>query len=149
MDKTDSTPGTVYFAISITILFMVFWRADSPNDLVPIAVAAAMAMTWGDAFASLMGKRWGRRTYSIFKHKRSIEGSLAMFLFSLIAILLTLTILPGSQLSPATVMLFQGKILLYTVISALVATIAEAVAPAGTDNLSVPLVTAACLWLMI
>ena len=149
MDKTDSSPGTVYFALSITILFAWLWRTGSPDDRVPVAVAAVMAMTCGDALASLIGKRWGKRLFTVFKHRRSVEGSLAMFMGSLLAIGLTLWLLPGSALSPGSAGLLQSHKLLVILMSALLATIAEALSPAGTDNLSVPLLTAGFLWLWI
>lgn len=48
LDSSNTSPGTVYFAISVTLLFAVFWRPLS-FDQVPIAVAGLMVMTWGDA----------------------------------------------------------------------------------------------------
>jgi phytol kinase len=60
MDSEDSSPGTVYFAISVTLLFGLLWRPEGPVDSAPIAVAGIMAMTWGDALAALIGKRFGQ-----------------------------------------------------------------------------------------
>ena len=54
MDDEASSPGTVYFAFSITVLFILFWRTGSPLDRVPIAMAAVMTMTWGDALAHIV-----------------------------------------------------------------------------------------------
>src|SRR5262249_18379242 len=48
MDAADSPPGTVYFALAITLLFGLLWRPAGPLDRAPIAVAGAMALTWGD-----------------------------------------------------------------------------------------------------
>src|SRR5688572_28199027 len=39
MDAEDSTPGTVYFAIALTLLFGLLWRPDGPIDRAPFAVA--------------------------------------------------------------------------------------------------------------
>jgi phytol kinase len=149
MDKTDSTPGTVYFAISITVLFLWLWRSGSPDNKVHLAVAAVMAMTWGDAFASLVGKKWGIKTYEVFKHKRSWIGSSAMFLFSLVVIYLTFALLPGSELAPMIQSIPAEKIFLVSLAGAVVATISESVSPAGTDNLTVPLLTGFALWLLV
>lgn len=147
MDTERSTPGTVYFAFSITILFALFWRTGAQRDHVPIAAAATMAMTLGDAFASIVGQRYGRHTYSITGHRRSWEGTAAMAAVSLIGILLTLAFLPGSTLSPNSVSWGAGATLLLSLVGAGVATAAEAVSPAGTDNLSVPLFTGLALYL--
>jgi phytol kinase len=47
MDTEESTPGTVYFAFSITLLYALFWRTDGQSDRAVIATGAVMAMTWG------------------------------------------------------------------------------------------------------
>ncbi|AFY42353.1 diacylglycerol/polyprenol kinase family protein [Nostoc sp. PCC 7107] len=146
MDTEDSSPGTVYFAISVTLLFGLFWRPDDSVDHVPIAVAGIMAMTWGDALAALIGKRFGKHQYQIGSSVRSWEGSLAMFLASTTAIFLVLMFLPGSLISPLAVSVGAGKALLIALVSAGFATLVEAISPHGTDNLGVPLVTAGVIW---
>lgn len=148
MDATDATPGTVYFAISITVLFALFWRTGGLTDRVPIAAAGVMAMTLGDAFASIIGTRWGRHVYTLFGHPRSWEGTITMAMVSFVAILLTLRLLPGSALSPNSVVLAPGAALWYAVAGSLVAALAEGTAPAGTDNLTVPLLTGTTLYFL-
>jgi phytol kinase len=108
-----------------------------------------MAMTWGDALASIVGGRWGRRSYTIRGHQHTWEGSITMFVISLVAVALTLLVLPGSSLSPTTEPLAAGTALLSALVAAVVTTLAEAVAPAGTDNLSVPLLTGVTLYLLL
>ncbi len=147
MDTQDNSPGTIYFAISVTLLFLLFWRPATPVDNVPIAVAGVMAMTWGDALAALIGKRFGKHKYQIGQSIRSWEGSLAMFIASTIAIFLVLFLLPGSPLSQNAVVKFDiAKAILIALITATFATLAEATSPHGTDNLSVPIVTAGVVW---
>ncbi|MBN2390804.1 MAG: phosphatidate cytidylyltransferase [Anaerolineae bacterium] len=146
MDAVDSSPGTVYFAISITILFTSLWRTGGALDRVPIAAAAVMAMTWGDGLASIIGQRYGKSPYTTFGHSRSREGSTAMAIGAFVAIFLTLLWLPGSALSPNSMDLRLGSVLLLTLIGTTVATTAEAFSPAGTDNLSVPLLTGLVLF---
>jgi dolichol kinase len=72
-----------------------------------------------------------------------------MFLASFVAILITLLVLPGSSLSPTTAPLAAGTAVFSALAAAVVATLAEGVAPAGTDNLSVPLLTATTLYLLL
>jgi dolichol kinase len=141
VDAPDSTPGTVYFALSITLLFLIFWRTNSPDDRGYIAAAGTMAMTWGDALAAIVGKRWGRHHYQIGRGRRSFEGSAAMFAASFVAMLLTLLLTPGSALSPQSVPIGFNAALIASLVAALAATIAEGVSPHGTDNLSVPLLS--------
>ncbi|HGY56180.1 MAG TPA: phosphatidate cytidylyltransferase [Caldithrix abyssi] len=149
MDEEESTPGTVYFAISITLLFILFWETNGQPDYVFVAVAGVMAMTWGDAFASLIGKAFGKKTYTVFGHTRTWEGSLTMFAVSYLAIGITMQFLPGSELSPLSVDLTGLNIWAVALPAALVATLAEAFAPEGTDNLSVPLFTALVIRLFV
>lgn len=146
MDAPDSSPGTVYFALSVTLLFLAFWRTGTPDDRGYLAAAGTMAMTWGDALAAIVGRRFGRRRYSVAGGTRTIEGSVAMFGASLVAMLLTILLVPGSPLGPLTPPLGAGTALLAALAAALAATVAEALSPAGTDNLSVPLVAAAVVF---
>jgi phytol kinase len=149
MDTEDSSPGTVYFAMSVTLLFGLSWRPDGLIDRVPIAVAGVMAMTWGDALAALIGRRFGKHKYQVGNSVRSWEGSLAMFMASTTAIFLVLLLLPGSSLSPLGVSFGIDRILLAAVLSGALATLAEGISPHGTDNLSVPLVAAGVVWLVM
>ena len=146
MDAADASPGTVYFALSITVLFVLLWRVQGPVDRVPIAAAAVMAMTWGDGLASIIGQSVGRRTYTVLGHTRSWEGTAAMGVASYASILTTVLLLSNSAWSPFSASVVLSKGLLAAVIGALVATTAEGLSPAGTDNLSVPLLTAAAFY---
>jgi phytol kinase len=149
MDTVDATPGTVYFALSITILYASFWRPERSTDGAAAATAAVMAMTWGDALASIIGSIWGRRPYTIWGHRRTWEGSAGMLLVTSAVVALTLLLLPGSSLSPNTAAMPVQKVLAMAMLAAVVATGAEGLSPAGTDNLSVPLLTGLTLWLLL
>jgi phytol kinase len=125
--------GTVYFPISFTVIICLFW--ERPNLL----VASLMPMTWGDALAAILGRRYGQRKYSVLGFTRSVEGSLTMFLFSWLSTFLALLLLPplGWQAS-----------LLYSLAVAIFATLVEALSPWHIDNLTVPLLSAALLYLI-
>ncbi len=149
MDTEESTPGTVYFAFSITVLFLLFWRTDTLIDRLQIAVAATMAMTLGDAFAAIVGQAWGKHIYHVFGNKKSLIGSASMFVCALIGIFVSLFFVPGTVLSPNSAVLSLSTTLSYSLLAAIVATAAEAVSPSGTDNLSVPLLTGIFLYVLI
>jgi len=149
VDEKDSSPGTVYFAFAITVLFGMFWRTGIAADQVHLAVGAVMAMTWGDGLASLIGKIWGKRKYTFFKHTRTLEGSAAMFFAAFLGIWFSLSYLPGSGLSPLSLPFDPGLIIGISALAAFVGTLAEAVSPAGTDNLSVPFSVVIILWLLL
>jgi phytol kinase len=105
----------------------------------PAVIAAGlMPMTWGDAFAAILGRRWGRHRYAIGGSTRSLEGSAAMFLFSLASTFLVLWGF-GTPLATAG---------LDALIVAVVATVVEAISIKGLDNITVPLLSALTLWLL-
>ncbi len=131
MTSSDrSNLGTVYFPISFVIIIWLFW--DRPALL----VASLMPLTWGDALAAVMGRQFGRRHYTILGATRSLEGSLVMFCASALATGLALALLGAD--SPVSI----------TLITALGATLAEAVSPWGLDNLTIPAAAAALLALL-
>lgn len=142
VDTDDSSPGTIYFALSVALLFGIFWRTNTPRDRSAIAAAGVMAMTWGDALASIIGRRWGRHRYTIWGDTRSFEGSATLLLTSATAIFLTLRLVPGSTLSPQSHPLHLQSCITGALAGSLTATLAEAVSPSGSDNLSVPILAA-------
>ena len=77
-----STPGTVYYAIAITLLFAVslIW----PETLIPGGVAT-FCLSFGDGFAALFGEFFGKKSPKITKTK-SLVGSAACVVFSVIGI---------------------------------------------------------------
>jgi phytol kinase len=148
MDTSESTPGTVYFALSTSLLFGLLWRTGGAPDRAPVAAAAVMAMTLGDAAASLVGQRWGSHTYRFLGHQRSWEGTATMGVVSLLSIGATLLALPGSALSPASVPWTMWGAAVIAACGSAVATSAEALSPVGTDNLSVPLLSALAMYVV-
>ena len=125
--------GTVYFPVSFAIIICLFWARPH------LLVASLMPMTWGDALAAILGRRYGQRKYGVLGFTRSVEGSLAMFLFSWLSTFLALLLL--SPLGWQTSML-------YSLAVAVFATLVEALSPWHVDNLTVPLLSAALLYLM-
>jgi phytol kinase len=128
--------GTIYFPISFTALIWLLW--DRPHLL----VASLMPMTWGDALAAVVGRRIGRRRYTVAGSTRSLEGSAVMFLVSWVA-----TLVPLMLLAPEPIAL--GAAIGAAAATALGAMIVEAVSPWGIDNLTVPAVSALVLVLTL
>jgi len=126
--------GTIYFPISFAALIWLLW--DRPHLL----VAGLMPMTWGDALAAVLGRRFGRRCYAVLGSTRSLEGSAVMFLVGWVATLVPLLLL--GSVSPLTAVWIAAA-------TALGAAIIEAVSPWGIDNLTVPAVSALVLVLLL
>lgn len=117
--------GTVYFPIAFVAIILLFFDVSKP-----FMVAALMPLTWGDAFAAIIGQRFGRRRYALFDadSQRSLEGSAAMFVFSFVSVALTFIVFGAPP----------DVVAAFAMVMALFATIAEAISPAGLDNLVIP-----------
>jgi len=133
--KNRSNLGTVYFPIAFSLIILLLW--EDPNLL----VASLMPLTWGDAMAAILGKAYGQIEYTIFNQVRSVEGSVSMFLFSLISTVGALWLLPPNIAG------WQNLGLAFT--TALAATLTEAISPWGLDNLTIPAVSSLILYFLL
>jgi len=134
-----SNLGTIYFPIAFAVIIYCFWGMPVPM------VATMMPMTWGDAQAAMIGRRYGFHRYTVFGQTRSVEGSVAMLLWSWIPTSLALFIMPLAlglpSISPLLALIYGGA-------TALVCTLVEALSPWGIDNLTVPLAAMFVLYLL-
>jgi dolichol kinase len=90
-----------------------------------------MPLTWGDGLAPVVGRAYGRNTYVVFGHTRSLQGSLAFFVMGGFFTWLALWLVPGPpEISPLTALAPALAILAAT-------TVTEAVSPWGLDNITV------------
>ena len=138
METSDKTNlGTVYFPIAFVVVILLTFDVSKA-----MMVAALMPMTWGDAFAAIIGKRWGRRKYTIAGATRSIEGSIAMFVFSFVSVFIVL--LAMEQLAGSDVL----WAVIFALVTAAAATLVESISVRGLDNLTVPAASLLALWLL-
>ncbi len=119
--------GTVYYALSTLFLTYVSFQ---PGSSLMIGGVGLFVMGYGDGFAAFIGRKWGKHPFQIFQAKKSLEGSVTMFVVSFAVLYAYLTYASGSV-----------SIMLCLTI-ALVATLVEAISPWGLDNILVPLITA-------
>ena len=110
--------GASYVFIASTITIILF-----PET---IAIAALMIMSISDTFAAIIGRTYG----SIIIGRKSLEGSTSFLITSL-----------------AIVLLFPELKIFISIISVLIATIAELYTPI-TDNLSIPIAFAGTYMLL-
>ena len=128
--------GLVFYAISYTLLAIFF--ASQPY----IVAAGILPMAYGDSAGSLVGERYGKRTYNLVARK-SVEGSIAMFCGSLLS--LTIGMIFFSNFYP----LHVSSVILAIVATAIVTTLAESISPRGVDNITVPILGALTFVLMV
>ncbi len=133
------TLGTIYFPIAFGALVYYYWSQPV------LMVASMMPLTWGDAMAAVIGQRYGHYRYTIWKRTRSLEGSLAMLLFSWMATSLALFVMPYLLGKPLINWMLA---LIYGGVVALVCTVVEAFTPWDLDNLTIAAAAALVLHLL-
>lgn len=120
------TWGELYFALAVGLI--TFITHDEW-----IYMAALFQMSLADGFAAVMGVRYGKQSYLVFSHRKSVIGSLTFFAVSL-AILFCYAQLAGVNLA-----------LGFMIGVAVTAAVIENLGVAGLDNLLVPLLVAVLL----
>lgn len=122
--------GLIFYSVSYTLLALFF--SSKPQ----VMAAGVLPMAYGDAAASAVGEKWGRRRYKILSSK-SLEGSTAMLITTLISLMISSAYF---SLFKSTSSIKDGSLIFPIV--AIVASIVEGLSPSGFDNLTVPLITA-------
>ena len=131
--------GTVYYAISLLILVIVSFGVYKEPSL---GLIPNLVMAYGDGLAGLLGRMIKSKRYKLSDTKKSVAGSITMFVIS--------TLLIGGYL------LYWHKEIfwatphwpLVAVLIGFAITAIEAISEKGTDNITVPLGTL-CMLLLI
>jgi len=80
-DVERKSYGTLFYCLSLFILIYLFWDKD-PYAL----ISGFFIMTLGDGLAGLIGKSFNSKRWIFFKQKKSLFGTITMFLTSLIVV---------------------------------------------------------------
>ena len=133
-DGSKNDLGTVYFALSLLILALITFKN---TEFSYIGALGILVMGYGDGLAAIIGVKYGKHKFKVFGNEKSLEGSLAMFVFSfVVSVSLLYTFNPIN-------------VILFSLIVAILSTILEAFSPYGLDNLTVPLGTSLIYYLLI
>ena len=115
--------GLVYYPISLLILVVLYSMGNISSSSM---ICGVLIMGWGDGFAALIGYRWGKHSYVIYKkYKKSIEGTVAMTIVSF-----------------AIAFFFGGLSFADALLVAIVSSALENITPLGFDNITVPIASA-------
>jgi len=125
-DVERKSYGTLFYCLSLFILIFLFWDKD-PYAL----ITGFFIMTFGDGLAGLIGKSFNSKNWIFFKQKKSLFGTLTMFLSSLIVV----CAIGYAQ---------QNSFNLNYFTIAFIATFLEQFSILGIDNLIVPISSALC-----
>lgn len=141
MHGERNTYGTIFYPLSFLILVLFAWQ-----DYKLIIIISMMILAVGDALAAIVGQSLPKtHKYLLITEQKTIEGSFTMFVTSTFIIFLVLQLNPlHSHFSTQT----SPYILWIAIITAAISTGTEALSTKGSDNLSVPLLSAIILYFM-
>ncbi len=80
-DVERKSYGTLFYCLSLFFLIYLFWDKD-PYAL----ITGFFTMTFGDGLAGLIGKSFNSKSWIVFKQKKSLFGTITMFLTSLLVV---------------------------------------------------------------
>jgi len=123
-DVERKSYGTLFYCLSLFLLIYLFWEKD-PYSL----IAGFFIMTFGDGLAGLIGKTFNSKSWILFEQKKSLFGTITMFLTSLIVVA-----------SLGYIQDFSFNLSYFTI--AFIATFLEQFSILGIDNLIVPITSA-------
>ncbi len=118
------TRGSEYYPLAVFLAYVLAYGRPW------LYFASVLTLAVADAFAALIGGRYGRIRYRVEEDEKSLEGSLAFLGIAFAAISLPALLMTGC---PAATCLLSASLV------ALLVTGFEAVSLRGSDNLFVPL----------
>ena len=125
-DVERKSYGTLFYCLSLFILISLFWNKD-PLSL----ITGFFIMTFGDGLAGLIGKSFNSSSWIFLKQRKSLLGTVAMFITSLTVV--------------CTIGYIQQNSFYYSYFTiAFIATILEQFSVLGIDNFIVPISSALC-----
>jgi len=146
-EKVGYLQGPFHYCLSITILITIFVMF-APDQLY-FPIAGILLMIISDTLASIIGKKYGKRKINIpwVKTTRSLEGSLAFFISGFFLCLFAFTFI--GVINPTTPGHLTLEVaLLYSLITSALATIIELFSPSTWDDLTIPIATVVCVFLL-
>ena len=145
-DPRELLKGTLYYAVVMGLL-AIFWfyvPTSGLGDANPAGFIIIGCLAGGDGLADIIGRRFGGdKKFGLFKAEKTIAGSVAMFLGS---VLFSIGLVAVYSLEVST---FSLSVLFWPIIIvSLVATIAEALSPPHLDNLIIPVAVILAIYLI-
>ncbi len=122
--EDDNAPGTVYYAVSMSVMATV--SIFEPRLMLPFGVAV-FATSFGDGFAGLIGQFITKRNPRIYKNK-SLVGTIANLLFSTLSAAVFMLVFPE-----------MGLLAHHCILIGLLAAGIELISGFGLDNIFLPL----------
>ncbi len=132
--------GPFLYAISISTLVAIFTLVPSLTQFFILPAMALTAMYLGDGLAPIIGAKYGKHRYTIGNSTRSVEGSLVVFLASILGALFCFFFFDWFASGGITTYDIC-QMVIFTLVCGTAATLIEGVSPSGADNITVPILT--------
>jgi phytol kinase len=140
-NKGEVKMSLLLLSLMVIVLITVFWGLLGPGWKYIITVAV---MVWGlgDAAAALVGKAFGRHfiEHRMIEGKKTVEGTLAMFTLSSLAVFVTTLVY---KIAP------WYLCLVIALLVAAVCTVVELFSLRGSDTITVPLSAAVSTFIIV
>ncbi len=131
--------GTVFYAISLTVLVGLFFNPDATNHNNIILFASFMPLVWGDGMSAVIGTKFGEKSkYTIFGSTKSLLGSWTAAFATLGAVIISCLV----YYQTLQVAIYIG------LLTGFITAIIEAITPKGFDNITIPAVNALVMFLL-
>ena len=146
-EKVGYLQGPFHYCLSITILITIF--VIFAPDQMYFPIAGILLMIISDTLASIIGKKYGKRKIKLpwVKTTRTLEGSLAFFLSGFLLCFFSFMFLGVAN--PLTQVHLSFEVaLIYSLITSALATIIELISPSTWDDLTIPIATVVCVFLL-
>ncbi len=115
--------GSLYYPLAIYLIYLL-----ASHTLV-LYFTSILVLTVSDAFAALVGKKYGTIKYEIEGNIKSLEGSICFFFLSFICVLLPLLLMSN---------IGNLEAIIISLIISILLTGFEAISPTGSDNIIIP-----------
>jgi len=136
MEETRrETYGTVFFPIAYLILVLLCWERYQE-----ILVISILVMALADTAAALVGKRYGAHPYHFTRERKSVEGTVAMFIVTVLVVFFSLMVSSKHSIAER---------LWTALVVGVIAMVVESLSSYGSDNLTIPLSVSFVLFLML
>ncbi|MHA1491955.1 MAG: diacylglycerol/polyprenol kinase family protein [Promethearchaeota archaeon] len=146
-EKVGYLQGPFHYCLSI--LSLVTFFAIFAQHQMYFPIAGILIMIISDTLASVVGKKYGKINIKLpwLNTLRTLEGSLTFFISAFLLCLFSYTVF--GLTNPITqIHLTVEQVLLFSLITSLLATIIELISPSTWDDLTVPILTTLIMFLL-
>jgi phytol kinase len=141
--------GPFHYCLAITLIITI--AAIFFPEQIYFAISGILIMIVSDTLASLVGNKYGKHPLNISwtQTTRSLEGSLTLFISALILCLGAFLLFGYFNIGLKQVSLTLLEVIIYSIVTSLIATFIELISPSTWDDLTIPIGTTISIFLFV